>query len=145
MLKTSNKEKFLKNNHNKEDTFYTKAQDKDDRNISSKTMQASRQGKNIFTVLIETKCKPWILLAFLVLVAQLYPILCNPMNCSPPGSSVHGISQTTILEWVAIPFSRGSSQPRNQTRISYVSFISGRFFTIWAIPSKNIFKDQKRN
>ena len=39
--------------------------------------------------------------------------LCNPMDCSPPGSSVHGILQAGILEWVAIPFSRGSSQPQD--------------------------------
>ena len=49
--------------------------------------------------------------------------------CSPPGSYVHGILQARILEWVIIPFSRGSSQPRYQTR---VSLITGRFFTIWA-------------
>ena len=54
--------------------------------------------------------------------------LCNPLDCSPPGSSVHGIFQAGILEWVAIPFSRGSSQPRDRTR---VSCIAGRFFTIW--------------
>ena len=47
-----------------------------------------------------------------MLVAQLYPTLCNPMDCSLPGSSVHGILQA-ILEWVAIPFSGGSSQPRD--------------------------------
>ena len=46
-----------------------------------------------------------------VLVAQLCPTLCDPMDCSPPGSSVHGILQTRILERVAIPFSRGSSLP----------------------------------
>ena len=46
-----------------------------------------------------------------VLVAQSCPILCNPMDCSPPGFSVHGILQARILEWVAIPFSRGSSRP----------------------------------
>ena len=51
---------------------------------------------------------------------QLCPILCNPMDNSPPGSSVHGILQTRILEWVAMPSSRGSSQPRDQTCISYV-------------------------
>ena len=51
------------------------------------------------------------------------------MGCSPPGSSVHGILQARKLEWVAIPFSKGSSQPRDQTQISY---IAGRFFTIWA-------------
>ena len=47
------------------------------------------------------------------LVAQSRPILCNSMDCSPPASSVHGILQARILEWVAIPFSRGSSRPRN--------------------------------
>ena len=48
---------------------------------------------------------------------------------SPPGSSVHGIFQARILEWVAIPFSRGSSQPRDRTQVSH---IAGRFFTVWA-------------
>ena len=51
------------------------------------------------------------------------------MNCSPPGFSDHGILQARILEWVAIPFSRGSSQSRYQTQ---VSCIAGRFFNIWA-------------
>ena len=46
---------------------------------------------------------------FLSEVAQLCPTLCNPMDCSPLVSSVHGIPQARILEWVAIPFSRGSS------------------------------------
>ena len=64
-----------------------------------------------------------------VLVAQSCPTLCDPMNCSPSASYVHGILQARILEWVAMPFSRGSSWPRNQTR---VSCISGRFFTVWA-------------
>ena len=62
-----------------------------------------------------------------MLVAQSCPILCDPMDCSPPGSSVHGISQARILEWVAIPFSRGSSRPRVWT---WVSCIAGRFFTV---------------
>ena len=44
---------------------------------------------------------------------QLCPTFCNPMDCSPPGSSVHGILQARILEWVAVPSSRGSSWPRN--------------------------------
>ena len=47
--------------------------------------------------------------------------LCDPMNCSLPGSSVQGILQARILEWVAIPSSRGSSQPRVRTHISYIS------------------------
>ena len=51
------------------------------------------------------------------------------MDCSPPGSSVHGILQARTLEWVAIPFSKGSSQPRDWTQISH---IAGRLFTDWA-------------
>ena len=50
--------------------------------------------------------------------------LCNPMDCSPPGSSVCGISQARILEWVAIPFSRGSSPPRDRTYVSRFSCVS---------------------
>ena len=56
---------------------------------------------------------------------QLCPTLCNPMDCSLLGSCVHGIPQARILEWVTIPFSRGSSQPRDQTQVSYV-FCIGR-------------------
>ena len=58
------------------------------------------------------------------LCAQSRPTLCAPMNCSPSDSSVHGISQARILEQVAVSFSRGSSRPRGQTCISYVSCIS---------------------
>ena len=54
-------------------------------------------------------------------VAQSCPTLCNPMYCSPPGSSVHGIVQARILEWVAMPSSRGSFQPRDRTHVSYIS------------------------
>ena len=61
------------------------------------------------------------------------PTLCNSMDCSLPDSSVHGISQARILEWVAIPFSRGSSWPRDQTP---VFCIAGRFFTTEP-PEKN--------
>jgi len=49
--------------------------------------------------------------------AQSHPTLFDPMDCGPPGSSVHGILQTRILEWVAVPSSRGSSKPRDQTCI----------------------------
>ena len=52
---------------------------------------------------------------------QSCPTLCNPMDCSPSGSSLHGILQARKLEWLAIPFSRGSSQPRDQTQASYIS------------------------
>ena len=49
--------------------------------------------------------------------------LCDSMDCSPPGSSVHGILQATILEWIAMPSSRGSSRPRDRTHVSYISYI----------------------
>ena len=63
--------------------------------------------------------------------------LCDPMDCCPPGSSVHGILQARILEWVALPSSRGSPQPRDQTCVSYVSCIASGFFTTsptWEVP-----------
>ena len=62
-------------------------------------------------------------------VAQSCPTLCDPMDCSLPGSSAHGIFQTRVLEWVAISFSRGSSQPRDRTQVSCTA---GRRFTVWA-------------
>ena len=62
-------------------------------------------------------------------VAQSCPTLCDPTNCSLPGSSIHEISQAKLLEWVAIYFSRRSSRPRDWTQ---VSCIVGRRFTIWA-------------
>ena len=62
-------------------------------------------------------------------VAQSCSTLCHPMDCSPPGSSVHGIFQARGLEWVAISFSRGSSQPRDRTCVSRTA---GRRFTVWA-------------
>ena len=64
-----------------------------------------------------------------VLVALLCPTLCDPMDYSLPGFSTHGILQARILEWVAIPFSRGSSWPRDW---ALVSCIVVWFFTIWA-------------
>ena len=64
------------------------------------------------------------------LVAKSYPTLATPWTvCNLPGSSVHGILQARILEWVAISFSRGSFPPRNQTQISC---IAGRFFTFFS-------------
>ena len=59
--------------------------------------------------------------------SRVHP-LCNPVDCSPQGSSDHGILQARILKWVAIPFSRGSSQLRDRTQVSH---IASRFFTIW--------------
>ena len=52
--------------------------------------------------------------------------LCNPMRCSPPGSSVHGILQARILGWIAMPSSKGSSWPRDRTQVSHVSCIGRR-------------------
>ena len=63
-------------------------------------------------------------------VTQLCPTLYAPMDCSPHVFSIQGILQATILDWVAIPFYRGSSQPRDWT---WISCIAGRFFTVWAI------------
>ena len=62
-------------------------------------------------------------------VAQSCLTLCDPMDCSLPGSSVHGIFQATVLEWIAISLCRGSSQPRDRT---WVSCILDRRFTVWA-------------
>ena len=60
---------------------------------------------------------------------QLCLTLCNSIDCSPPSSSVHGILQARILEWVDMPSSRRSFQPRNWTHVSCVSITAGRFFT----------------
>ena len=57
------------------------------------------------------------------LEAKPCPTLCDLVDCSPPGSSVHGILQARTLEWVAVSSSRGSSRPRDQTHVSYVSCI----------------------
>ena len=59
---------------------------------------------------------------------QSCPTLCDPMDCSPPGSSVHDVIQSRILEWVAMSFSRGSSQQRDWSLILYVFFIGRRVF-----------------
>ena len=64
--------------------------------------------------------------AYKMLVTQLCQTLCDPLDCSPPGSSVHWISKARILEWIGICFSRGSSQPRDWT---HISCLAGRFVT----------------
>ena len=61
-------------------------------------------------------------------IAQSCPALCDPMDYSLPGSSIHGIFQSRVLEWSAISFSRGSSRPRDRTQVSR---IVGRRFTVW--------------
>ena len=67
---------------------------------------------------------------------QSCPTLCDPMDYSAPGSSVHGILQARILEWVAMSFSRGSSWPGDQTR---VSSIAGSFFIVWTTREAHIY------
>ena len=83
------------------------------------------------TFIVSPNCSPQMLfyVYFLCLHAkslQSFPTLCNPVDCSPPGFSLHGILQARILEWVAMPSSRGSSQPRDRTRVSYISCIGRR-------------------
>ena len=75
-----------------------------------------------------------------MLISQSSPTLCDPMDCHLPDSSVHGIFQARILEWVNIPFSRGSSWHRDWT---WVSCIAGRFFTVWTIREAHGEKNEK--
>ena len=74
-------------------------------------------------------------------VAQSCPTLCDPMDHSLPGSSVHGIFQARVLEWGAISFSRGSSQPRDWTQVSW---IVGRHFIVWATREDEAKEDQPK-
>ena len=79
------------------------------------------------------------------LVTQSCPTLCDAVDCRLPDSSVHGILKARVLEWVAISFSRGSSQPRDWTRVSH---IVGRHFIVWAtreviLAHINVFKMHK--
>ena len=73
----------------------------------------------------------------MVLLSRVW--LCNPIDCSLPGSSIHGIFQARVLEWVAISFSRGSSWPRDRPQVSR---IAGRHFTVWATREEHIYKTQ---
>ena len=101
-------------------------------NVKQTVMSAINEGTNqVFERKISCthySCVGICALKVKVLVTQSRLSLCSPMNCSPPGSSVHGILQARIVEYVAIPFSRGSSQPGDQTQ---VSCIAGRVFTVW--------------
>ena len=65
------------------------------------------------------------------------PTLCDPMDWSLPGFSVYGILQARMLEWAAIPFSRESSLLRDQI---WVSWLAGRFFTVWATREAKVYK-----
>ena len=81
-------------------------------------------GNNIF---LRLNFKTWDALCAKSL--QSWLIFCNPMDYSPPGSSVHGIFQAIILEWVAMPSSRGSSPPRDRTHLLCLQHLTGGFFT----------------
>ena len=73
------------------------------------------------------ECRLWLIYTVnTCLVPKSYPTLCNSMDCSPPGSSVYGISQAQILEWVAIPFSEDLPDPGVE---SVSPALAGRFFT----------------
>ena len=75
-----------------------------------------------------TMCHTYANWGLCVCVPRCVWLFAFPLDCSQPGFSVHGGFQARILKWVATPFSRGSSQPRNQT---WVSCSAGRFFAIW--------------
>ena len=77
----------------------------------------------------EIRYVPVCVYACLLLSVSVLSTLCNPMGCDPPDSSVHGILQASILEWVAISFSRGSSWSRNWTHVSCGFWIARKFFT----------------
>ena len=79
--------------------------------------------------LFQLKLVPLFYLLNSSLDAEWCPTLCDPMDSSTPGSSVHSIPQARLLAWVAIPFSSRSSRLGDQTQVSYVSCIAGRFFT----------------
>ena len=79
--------------------------------INSLLMRRKRRVKKLAYTITFKKLRSW----------HLHPTLCNSMDCSLPGSSVHRILQARILEWVAISFSRGSSWSRDQTQVSYIS------------------------
>ena len=92
--------------------------------VEKQTLPDTLMERHVFNI-DEKQC---LIIIFKVKVSQSCPTLCDPMNCNLPGSSVHWILQARILEWVAVSFSRESSQPRDQTQVSR---IAGGFFSIW--------------
>ena len=90
---------------------------------------------------LETLCKRSFLPIYF-LVSRSCPTLCNPMDCSPLVSSVHGISQARILEWIAISFSKSLPDPRIEP---WFSCIASRFFTLWASLNSSVGKESTYN
>ena len=87
----------------------------------SQWVSSSHQVAKVLELHLQHQCFQWVLCILCAKLCQLCPTLCDPMDYSPLGSSVHGILQARILEWVAMSSSRGSSWPRDQTHVSYVS------------------------
>ena len=91
-----------------------------------------------FTLALD-RISPWSYRKLQVVCAQSCPTLCDPMNCSLPGSSIHGILQARILEWVVIAFSRGSSRPRDSTCLTCISRTGSKLLYHWATWEAQIF------
>ena len=98
-------------------------------------MKSQRVGHDWMTNTLNKDMKRCLVALIIVLSCCLVRLFATPWTVAHRGSSVHGILQARILEWVAIPFSRRSSQPRDRTQIFH---IAGRFFTIWAIREVNV-------
>ena len=79
-----------------------------------------------------------------VLITQLWLTLCNPMDGGPPGSSVHEVFQARILEWAAMPSSRGSSPPGDRTRVSCISY-TGRRTLYYCAPQEAPLKHSRHS
>ena len=84
-------------------------------------LSSTGQGQTVININLLEDLEKWCMHAKSL---QLCLTLCDSMDCSPPGSSVRGILQARILEWVAVPSSMGSSQPKDQTHVSYVSSLA---------------------
>ena len=94
--------------------------------VSPQLMETQSQGAQLASLIVRVLNWTCMLLAKLL---QSCPTLCDPTDRSRPGSSVRGILQARIEEWVAVPSSSASSQPRDQNHTSYASSVAGRFFS----------------